>query len=87
VGLPHLGKGLDLRARISSPHTIAQITTVNDFLIVFAVGCARETLIVDIPAVEKILTLRLARALRHRWPKMSRESRRYVLALAPEVIS
>lgn len=91
VGLPRRGKGLDLLARVSSPHFTgrrsaeAQITSVNDFFVVFAVGCASETLILDIPAVEEMLTLKLARSLVRRWPRMHREARRYTLRLMPEL--
>ncbi len=91
VGLPRRGKDLDLLARVSSPHLIsrrfaeAQITSVNDFFVVFAVGCASETLGLDIPVVEEMLTLKLARSLLRRWPRMHREAKHYILRLMPEL--
>ncbi len=91
VGLPRRGKDLDLLARVSSPHLIsrraaeAQITSVNDFFVVFAVGCTSKTLGLDIPVVEEMLTLRLARSLLRRWPRMRREAKHYILRLMPEL--
>lgn len=91
VGLPRRGKRLDLLARISSPRQVGrraaqlQITAVNDFLIVFAAGCAEGYLILDIPAAEKVLSLRLARSLRRLWPSIGGAARRYVRRARPDL--
>ena len=84
VGLPRRGKRLELLARISSPRhvrrgaTQVQITAVNDFFIVFALGCTAGFLILDIPAAQAVLSLRLARSLRRLWPGMSSAAKRYL---------
>ena len=93
VGLPRQGQRLDLLARISSPQSTgvrtaeAQITVVNDFLVVLAAGCISETMVLDIPSVEQMLTLGFARRLHRRWPSMSRPARSYVRKVATGVFA
>jgi AbiV family abortive infection protein len=92
VGLPRRGKRLNLLGRISTPKHVRrrgaeiQITAVNDFLIVFASGCAEGSLILDIPAAERLLSLRLARSLRLLWPPIGSAAKRYVQRTTPELI-
>jgi hypothetical protein len=89
VGLPRRGKRLDLLARVSSPQATGiraaqgQITVVNDFLLVLAVGCNAESMGLDIPELEELLTLGLARRLHRTWRPMSRPARSYVRRAAP----
>jgi hypothetical protein len=83
VGLPTAKRKINVRGRISSPHTVTrrtaeeQITLVSDFVIVFAAGVVFETMGTHLAAMEPILTLRLANRLMRRWPKMGRRARPY----------
>lgn len=62
---------LKLRARKAS----SQITIVNDFLVVLALGCIKGTHSMDLVGLEAIFTHALVTELRTKWPEMSRTAK------------
>jgi AbiV family abortive infection protein len=88
VGLRRLGNGKpDFQGRVVIPSTCsrkkakAQITLVNDFLVVLGLGCIKGTHSMDLTGLEAIFTHELLCGLRASWPIMEASNRRQVESL------
>jgi AbiV family abortive infection protein len=84
VGLRRTGRAIDHKGRIVNPLKLrakiasAQITVVNDFLLVLALGSIKGTHSSDLMEIDKLFTHRFVQNLRDSWPEMSRSTaRRY----------
>ena len=78
VGLPRKGGKIDIKGRISIPNnriskqkSEKHITLLNDFILCLSAGVLKGFYIVDIAALEDVLTQNLIARLNKIWPKMS----------------
>ena len=89
VGLPSRNRKTDLTGRIISPSSVSrreaqsQITIVNDYLVLSAVGVIEDYTTFDFEEMDEIITLQFVRRLKRRWPRMSRAAARELARMTP----
>lgn len=88
VGLRRVGKSIDYGGTIVNPLKLraevasAQITVVNDFLLVLALGSIKGTHGLDLIGIDKHFTHRFVDHLKGSWPKMSRSAARQYASIS-----
>jgi AbiV family abortive infection protein len=88
VGLRRIGKALDYKGKIVNPLKLRarvasdQITVVNDFLLVLALGSIKGTDGLDLVEIDKLFTHRFVKDLRDQWPVMSLSAARQYAQIA-----
>jgi hypothetical protein len=88
VGLHRAGGKIDYKGKIVNPLKLgikkasAQITVVNDFLVILTLGCIKGTHSMDLVGLEALFTHGLVNELRKEWPEMSRSAKRQYLQIA-----
>jgi AbiV family abortive infection protein len=88
VGLRRIGKALDYKGKIVNPLKLRarvasdQITVVNDFLLVLALGSIKGTDGLDLVEIDKLFTHRFVKDLRDQWPVMSFSAARQYAQIA-----
>lgn len=81
VGLQRNRNKINYKGKIVNPLKLharkasSQITVVNDFLVVLAIGCIKGTHSMDLIGLEALFTHALVTELRTNWPIMSRTAK------------
>ena len=87
VGLYKVGRKIDYKGKIINPlkfnakKAFDQLTVVNDFIVVLALGCIKGTHSMDLVGLEELFTHELVISLKEKWPDMSKSSKQQFLQI------
>ena len=86
VGLPRIGRKLNMKGRITAPFQVTktqarnQITVMNDFFVVLTTEALSEVYFPDIEEMKAVLTTGLLDHLTGLWPTVGRDAKRRLRA-------